>query len=154
MTELTGWTVSSKKPHRHSWVPSTDGLGAVGYSCLNCGKLKNEIISRRGKLNRSRGNAIEREVAHRLGLRRVGMYGGPEDAGTAADPFLASVKSGNGYFSERYWAQLKRLPVQGQQTALLVVTDAPGPGHPRRAYVVVELSEWIALHGPKIGDVA
>jgi hypothetical protein len=126
------------------YVPTLTGR----IACERCGRPWVAAVVKRGRNNRSRGNAIEREIAHKLGLKRVGQYGGAEDAGGADDAFLASVKSGNGYFSERYWAQLKRLPVRGQQTAILVVTDAPGPGHPRRAYVVVELSEWIALHGP------
>jgi hypothetical protein len=137
------------------YVKAEDGTFTLeSVVCLRCGKRKDEAVSRRGKLNRSRGNAIEREVAKQLGLRRVGHFGGAADAGDASEPFVASVKSGNGYFSERYWDQLKRLPVAGQQTAVLVVTDAPGPGHKRRAYVVVELTDWIALHGPEIEEAA
>jgi hypothetical protein len=33
------------------------------------------------------------------------------------------------------------------QTPILVVADAPGPGHKRRAMVILELSDWRALHG-------
>jgi hypothetical protein len=158
--KLAWATVTPKKCRRHDWVAGPIPRVQVGEAstvftpvyCARCHKLKDEAGSRRGLNNRRRGNAIERDVAKQLGLRRVGHFGGPEDVGTAADPFMASVKSGNGYFSERYWAQLKRLPVKGQQTAILVVTDAPGPGHKRRAYVVLELSDWIALHGPEVAD--
>jgi hypothetical protein len=152
--DLAWGTVTPRRCRRHRWYyHGLDGEDIAGI-CMLCGKLKDEAVSRRGKLNRSRGNAIEREVAKQLGLRRVGHFGGAADAGDASEPFVASVKSGNGYFSERYWDQLKRLPVAGQQTAVLVVTDAPGPGHKRRAYVVVELTDWIALHGPEIEEAA
>lgn len=141
-----GWATATPRKHRHNWYPASTVNGVVNV-CLICNQPQDMAASRRGRTNRSRGNAIEREVAKQLGLRRVGMFGGPEDVGTAADPFLVSVKSGSGYFSERYWAQLKRLPVGADQTALLVVTDAPGPGHKRRAVVVLDLADWLALHG-------
>lgn len=105
---------------------------------------KDPAAVRRGRNNRTRGNAIEREVGKRLGLRRVGQYGGPDDL--TNDLFAAQVKSG-GAFSERYWSWLKAVPVNAGQTPLLVVTDAPGPGHKRRAVVVLDLEDWRALHG-------
>jgi hypothetical protein len=114
-------------------------------ACVRCGKVQDPAVSRRGRNNRARGNAIEREVGKQLGLRRVGQYGGPEDL--SGDLFAAQVKSG-GAFSERVWSWLKAVPVNAGQTPLLVITDAPGPGHKRRAVVVVEINDWIALHGP------
>lgn len=118
--------------------------------CARCDHTKDDAKSRRGKNNRTRGNAIEREVGKALGLKRVGQFGGATDLGEAADPFAVQVKSG-GMFSERYWNELRRLPVAAGQTALLVVTDAPGPGHKRRSMVVLELADWIDLHGPLEG---
>jgi hypothetical protein len=131
---------------RHRWY--TGSLGPeypVMTICQLCGKVQDPVVSRRGRNNRSRGNAIEREVGKQLGLRRVGQYGGPEDL--SGDLFAAQVKSG-GAFSERVWSWLKAVPVNAGQTPLLVITDAPGPGHKRRAVVVVEINDWIALHGP------
>lgn len=152
--DLSWGTVTPRKCRRHEWVttqtvvdPSNTPI--IETWCSRCHKPFDATGSRRGRLNRSRGNAIERDVAKQLGLRRVGQFGGAIDAGESSDPFVASVKSGNGYFSNRYWDQLKRQPVTGQQTAILVVTDAPGPGHKRRAYVVVELGDWVALHGSR-----
>ena len=160
---LTAANPAAPKPRvcrRHQWVwAETEQLG-VGITmthvrCSRCGRDRSEAVSRRGRNNRSRGNSIEREVGKQLGLKRVGQFGGATDLGESADPFAVSVKSGSGYFSERYWDQLKRQPVAAGQTALLVVTDAPGPGHKRRAIVVVELADWIALHGPSgVGDAA
>jgi hypothetical protein len=97
--------------------------------------------------SRNRGNAIEREIAHKLGLKRVGMYGGPDDIGSAAQPFIGQVKSGKS-FPERLYRWLKALPSNANQTPILVMTDAPGPGVRRRALVIVTLEDWIQLHGP------
>jgi hypothetical protein len=119
-----------------------------GIICTRCWKRLDETAVRRGRTNRARGNSIEREVGKQLGLKRVGQFGGATDLGVSADPFAVSVKSGSGYFSNRYWDQLKRQPVAAGQTALLVVTDAPGAGHRRRAVVVLDLADWLALHGP------
>lgn len=135
---------------RHDWQPVITGATSAGLPvaelrCVRCSRPHDDAKGRRGRNNRARGNAIEREIGHRLGLRRVGQYGGPDDL--AGEMFAAQVKSG-GAFSERYWAWLKAVPVTADQTALLVVTDAPGPGHQRRAVVVLDIRDWIALHGP------
>jgi hypothetical protein len=38
------------------------------------------------------------------------------------------------------------VPVNAGQTPLLVVTDAPGPGHRRRAMVILDIDDWADLH--------
>ena len=151
--------VSTAKPRRHRHVYEPFRVGPEGYvdaagyyipagdvldNRCKCGAIQDPAASRRGRLNSSRGNAIEREVGKALGLRRVGQYGGPEDLSN--ELFAAQVKSG-GAFSERYWQWLKAVPVTAAQTPLLVVTDAPGPGHKRRAIVVIDLDDWKELHG-------
>ncbi len=50
-------------------------------------------------------------------------------------------------FSERYWRWLSAIPRTGDRIPVLVVGDAPGPGHRRRAFVVIELGDWRDLHG-------
>ena len=115
--------------------------------CARCGRIRDAIASRKGRNNRSRGNAIEREVARQLGMRRVGQYGGPTDV--QGELFGVQVKSGGAY-PERLHNWLKAVPVTSGQVALLVVTDAPGPGHKRRALVVLDLTDWIALHGEEL----
>ena len=128
---------------RHKWV-SVQVADIVTTTCSRCSKAQDQTLVRRGRNNRSRGNAIEREVGKQLGLRRVGQYGGPEDL--SGEMFAAQVKSG-GAFSERVWSWLRAVPVTAGQTPILVITDAPGPGHRRRAVVIVEINDWIALHG-------
>ena len=138
----------ARKCRRHVWMRAALKNSEIGgpAMCARCGVFRDEATARRGRNNRSRGNAIEREVGRQLGLRRVGQFGGPDDL--SGEMFAAQVKSG-GAFPERLWAWLRAVPVNGGQTPLLVVTDAPGPGHRRRAVVVLELSEWVALHGPQ-----
>ena len=138
--------VTTRRCRRHDWaLVHRFEMEPIVTECARCGRRRDDITARRGKNNRARGNAIEREIGHRIGLRRVGMYGGPDDL--SGEMFAVQVKSG-GSFSERYWAWLKALPVTASQTPLLVVTDAPGPGRKRRAVVVLDIEDWIALHGP------
>lgn len=117
--------------------------------CLLCGHITDPVKARRGRNNRNRGNSIERELGKRLGLRRVGQFGGPEDL--MNDLFSAQVKSG-GAFPERLWGWLKQVPTKAGQTALLVVADAPGPGRRRRGVVVIDIDDWQALHGRDADD--
>lgn len=133
-----------RKPRRclHPKWKRADGV------CGSCGKTLDPTVARRGRLNRSRGNAIEREVAAKLGLRRVGQYGGPDDV--RGDYLVVQVKSGAG-FPERTWRWLTAMTADANQTRAVVLTDAPGPGTRRRALICLDLEDWISLHGPQ-GD--
>lgn len=142
LTPANPAAVSRRCPHPRAARQIHPPTG--GAICGRCGHLFDAAIARRGRNNRARGNAIEREVGKRLGLRRVGQFGGPEDL--MNDLFAAQVKSG-GSFPERLWTWLKAVPVKAGQTALLVVTDAPGAGRRRRGVVVVDMDDWQLLHG-------
>ena len=100
--------------------------------------------ARRGRLNRSRGNAFEREVAHKFGGKRVGQYGGPEDV--SAGQFNIQARCGQ-MFSEKYWRWLQAVPRKAGQVPLLVVGDAPGSGSKRRVFVVIEEHDFLDLVG-------
>jgi hypothetical protein len=72
-------------------------------------------------------------------------------AGTPSSARWASASASAAWastaaFSERLWSWLKAVPVNAGQTALLVVTDAPGPGHRRRAMVILDIGDWEQLH--------
>ena len=132
---------------RHLRTQWTDGLGGRGWTCGSCSKSVTAETERRGRTNRTRGNAIEREVAAKLGLRRVGQYGGADDIRGLA--FAGQVKSGTA-FPEKLWRWLRAVPVNAGETAILVITDAPGPGHQRRALVILDLEDWRNLHDPEV----
>jgi hypothetical protein len=42
---------------------------------------------------------------------------------------------------------LSSIPRPEGRAPILIVGDEPGPGHPRRALVVMELGDWHDLHG-------
>ncbi len=144
-TPLTPANPAAPKPkcRRHRWGAPLNDQGA-NLSCLNCGREYDADRSRRGNRNRQRGNAIERELGKKLGMKRVGQYGGKDDLSNAL--FAAQVKSGR-IFSESQWSWLKAVPVVAGQTQLLIVADAPGPGKKRRALVILDLDDWRELHG-------
>lgn len=129
-------TATPRRCRRHSWH-MVEGI----ERCRGCAQQKDAKASRRGRTNRARGNQIERDVCRRLGIARRGHYGGPDDGGDAGDWITVQVKSG-GAFSERLWGLLAALPERADQLRAVVVTDAPGPGHRRRAMVILDLEQF------------
>ena len=105
--------------------------------------------ARRGRTNRNRGNAYEREIAKRLGAVRVGQYGGAEDVSN--EWLVVQCKVGKSY-PERLDGWLRRLPAKADQLRILVLGDAPGPGHKRRELVVMDLDDFIAWFDPRHDD--
>jgi hypothetical protein len=132
----------AKPCRRHSWRQSPfEGEGVV---CWKCGKPK-DASSRRGRTSLRAGKDAERAIARAYGGKRTGQYGGPDDVLTSM--FVVQSKAG-GWFSERVWAELVKLPRSGGRIPTLVVSDRPGPGHPTRRYVVRMLADDLDLHGP------
>ena len=66
-------------------------------------------------------------------------------------PLFAVQAKVGGSFSERYWRWLSAIPRTAGRIPVLVVGDAPGPGHRRRAVVIMELGDWRDLHGDDAG---
>ena len=93
----------SRLCRRHDWYGIALGDRII-TACRRCGRVRDDAKVRQGRTNRSRGNAIERDVAKALGMRRVGQYGGPDDA--RGSLFAAQVKSGKSY-PERLHTWLK-----------------------------------------------
>lgn len=104
--------------------------------------------ARRGRTSRQRGNNWERELAARLGGKRVGHFGGKTDVET--DWLVVQAKVG-GAFSERYWGWLGQLSAKGDQLRALIIGDAPGAGSRRRAMVVLDLDDFVAWFGTNDG---
>ncbi len=131
--------------HRHRWGTVTLEPGQAIVACLRCGRPKDEAKSRAGRNSRGRGNARERELAKALGGQRTGQFGDATDV-RVTGMFAIQSKVRRAF---PYWmtAELDKLPRVGGLTPLLIITDSPGIGHKRRSVVVVDLSDWIALHG-------
>jgi hypothetical protein len=139
--------VPTPRRHRHVWVVHRAGDELFEYRCKLCSALRDDIASRRGKNNRNRGNGFEREVAAKLGGHRVGMYGDKVDVEV---PGWLRVQTKNG---AAYPALLDRwlraIPFQADLLRAVVIGDAPGPGHPRRSLIVLDLEEFASWYGKR-----
>lgn len=101
---------------------------------------------RRGRLNRSRGNAIERWVCHRLGIKRVGMFGNKTDGGDRDDWIAVQVKSGQS-FPTRIQNLLESIQTRGGQLRAVVHVTAAGSGSAKKALITMSLEEFLEWHG-------
>ena len=130
---------------RHAWGPPVDGV----VTCTRCPKVRDEMARTRNMRNAKRGKAIQRKRIEALG--GMNLQGNKENHDGIGLAFSYESKSG-GAFSQRYWRWLQGIPVRGDQTRVLIVTETPGPGRRAHAYVVVDYDQWRDLHGEK--DVA
>lgn len=154
--------VTTKRRHRHVWYAchvanskpfyyhDAQDDGQIfchdGYACTICGAVKDEVRSRRGRTSLRAGKDAERAIAKSYGGRRTGHFGGPDDV-VVGELFTIQSKAG-GWFSERVWAELVKLPRAGGRIPTLIVSDRPGPGHRTRRYVIRLMADDLALHGP------
>jgi hypothetical protein len=156
---LAGAGGIAAKCRRHEWVrqvvpmPSVTRTTAIvipdeipvgPWFCLRCGTVKDEARSRRGRNAAKRGKRIQHDRIVALGGRN--LAGNNENLDGLGEMFAYESKSGAA-FSDRYWRWLTGIPKRGNETGVLIVTEAPGPGHKARSYVVVEYDEWKDLHG-------
>ena len=145
-----------KKVHAHwwIWVQTTSQLGSLGEvieereECDLCHLLKSDYEARvkRGRTSLRAGKDGERAIAKAYGGERVGQYGGASDVVVGE---LFSVQSKVGWFSERFYTELQKLPRTGGRIPTLIVADRPGPGRKTRRLVVRLMEDDIALHGEK-----
>lgn len=143
------WATVTPKKCRHQWAEWTldgDTPLSVGTFCTRCGIRKDIAASRRGRLNRSRGNSIERWVCRLLGIARVGQYGGLEDGGNASDFLRVQVKSG-GAHQAALLAKIHTIPANAAQLRGWVTVSTPGAGHPREGVISFDLREFAAWYG-------
>lgn len=136
--------------HRHVWVRWTIDDNGVMTTKTVCEAhaipvVRDEARARRGKTSRNRGNAYEREVAAKLGGRRVGQYGDQVDVDV---PGYLRVQTKNGGTYPRLidrW--LRAIPIEAGLLRAVVLGDAPGPGTRRRSLIVFDLDEYAMWHG-------
>lgn len=139
------------KPHRHDW--KFDRLRGDAAVCVRCGKLRDDAAVKRGRTSLRAGKDAERAIAKAYpNAVRTGQHGGPDDV-LVGDLFIVQSKAG-GWFSERYWNELAKLPRAGGRIPTLIVSDRPGPGRKTRRMVVRLMSDDVALHGTDAGGDA
>lgn len=142
-----------RRCRRHEWAGSLDNPystgGAGDWRCVRCGKPYDSQASRRGRNNRSRGNAIERWVCKLLGISRVGQYGGLNDGGASTDHLVVQVKSG-GAHQAALLAKIHTVPANGDQLRGWVTVSTPGAGHPREGVISFDLREFAGWYGKGI----
>jgi hypothetical protein len=135
--------VTSTRKCRHPRERRYSTAGG-GWQCT-CGHSVPGEKVRAGRNAKRRGGRIQRQRIVSLGGHNLpGNKPNHDGIGLA---FSYESKSGPGAFSERAWRWLTGIPTLGDQTAVLIVTDTPGPGVRARSYVIVEYDEWRALHG-------
>lgn len=132
---------SPTRCRRHAWMVEQQ----TGHTyCHVCGHHRDEAAAARGRRAQRRGKRIQRQRITGLGgTNLAGSVPGLDGIGLA---FRYESKSGAA-FSEKTWRWLRGIPATAQQTRVLIVTSADGPGHPARSYVVVEYEAWRDLHG-------
>lgn len=114
-----------------------------GWTCI-CGYVVSGEASRRGRNAKARGLRKQRERIVGLGGRN--LAGNNENLDGTHPMFAFESKSG-GSFPERAWRWLKGIPHHAGQVPVLIITDAPGPGHRSRSVVIVDYDDWRDLHG-------
>ena len=92
----------------------------------------------------------EREVARIMGARRLhaGEYSGPGDVDLDGGWFKVQVKNRRipGWVLKGY-EQIHAATVGTEARGLVVLVDKPGPGKPRRIFVLTELDDWVRENG-------
>lgn len=134
--------VPPKRCKRHDyqvWIEETDE-----WECRRC--LARTPVARRraGKASRNRGNAFEREVAAKLGGRRVGQFGDKVDV-EVPDWLRVQCKNGAAY-PERLDGWLRAIPFQANLLRAVVLGDAPGSAGKRRSLIVLDLDEFASWY--------
>ena len=125
------------------WMPDDSRVLESVQWCARCHVLRDATKVQRGRHARRSGNDAERDLARRLGGKRVGQYGSPVDVEV---PEYMVIQSKRGAaFPERIWSWLQALPNDGRLRAVYL-SDAPGGGHPRRELLCVPLSDYLAWH--------
>lgn len=135
-----------RRCRRHEWLRFPEG-----DRCVQCNAVRDEAASRRGRSSLRAGKDAERAIAKAYNGTRTGHFGGPDDV-LVGELFTVQSKAG-GWFSNRYWDELAKLPRTGGRIPTLIVSDRPGPGHRTRRYVVRTLEDDLDLHG-RISDSA
>lgn len=135
-----------RKCRRHVWV--LDPVADI-TRCARCPAVRDEARSKAGRRARQRGNRYELQVARSAGGVKVGHHGGPEDV--LVGMFVVQTKYfAPGRFPGWMADELAKLPRTLGRVPLLIVGEAAGRGRKGRALAIVDLADWIGLHGETV----
>ena len=129
---------------RHRWVAWIDPEIGPAHKCRRCNIARDDTRVRRGRTSRNRGNAFEREVAAKLGGRRVGQFGDKVDVEVPG--WLRVQCKNGGTYPERLDGWLRAIPFQADLLRAVVLGDAPGSAGKRRSLIVLDLDEFASWY--------
>ena len=128
---------------RHEWLVALAIDGGYVPTCLRCGKVRDDATSRRGKNNRSRGNAAELVVARHLGGKKMGPLGLPWDVEMPGYARLQVKKLATAPSLRFVASELARIGSGAEMPGFIWVE--PGRGGER--LIVFRLSDFAERHG-------
>lgn len=133
------------KPHRHIWV--LDPVADL-TRCARCPKVRDAVLSRRGRNNRARGNASELDVARVVGGRKMGPLGLPWDVEMPGYARLQVKKLATAPSLRFVAAELARIGSGAEMPGFVWIE--PGRGGER--LIVFRLADFAERHGVEVGE--
>lgn len=143
--DAPGFVVETPRKCFHRWVPG-DMMGLSQPSCVRCGKLKDEVRSRRNRNNGKRGRSDELTVAKMLGGRKVGQLNLPWDVEVPGYARVQCKRLDRWPSVAKVIEWLDAIPV-GEEMRAVTLADTPGPGGRTRRLIVFDLGEFAERHG-------
>jgi len=129
---------------RHEWLQTADAVGGGRrVVCFRCWKVRDDTTSRRGRNNRSRGNAAELVVARHLGGKKMGPLGLPWDVEMPGYARLQVKKLATAPSLRSVASELARIGSGAEMPGFIWVE--PGRGGER--LIVFRLSDFAERHG-------
>ena len=155
-----GAAPARRKCRRHEWTVPLHALEDAptplrlalpkervdGWQCARCGAVKDAVVSRRSRNNRSRGNRDELAVARILGGRKVGELGLPWDVEVPGYARLQCKRLDRWPSLAKVIEWLDAIPA-GPELRAVTLADTPGPGGRTRRLIVMDLESFAAWHG-------
>lgn len=144
-----------RKCRRHRWGPleeeqSSPDSRVLGWisRCLQpgCGKIRDDVRSRRNRNNGKRGRSDELTVARMLGGRKVGPLGHPWDVEVPGYLRVQSKQLDRFPSLSKVIEWIDAIPV-GPEMRGVTLADTPGSGGRTRRYIILPLDEFCERHG-------
>lgn len=133
------------KCRSHTWIRIDGGP----TNCVRCGVVRDDARARRGRNNRSRGNAAELTVARGVGGRKMGPLGLPWDVEMPGYARLQVRKYLRPESLRKIAAELSRIGSGAEMPGYVWVE--PGRGGER--LIVFRLRDFADRHGvPEVND--